>query len=104
MEYGTELARLEEFVDKLLSKYNKIKSECHALQETLRQRDDECKELKHKVAELSAERTDVGNKVANLLDRIESWENEEDAGVRRHGEQRDTQDPFFHDDPQIKTN
>lgn len=104
MEYSAELARLEEFVDKLLAKYNMLKSECHALQETLRQRDDECKELKHRVSELSAERTDVGTKVSNLLDRIELWENEEQNAIPPgNGEQPDSQAPFFHDDPQIKT-
>ena len=67
MEQGAELVRLEEFVDKLLSKYNQLKSEYASLQETVRQREAECVELKNKVFALSAERTDVGNKVAGLL-------------------------------------
>ena len=81
MEQGAELVRLEEFVDKLLSKYNQLKSEYASLQETVRQREAECAELKNKVFALSAERTDVGNKVAGLLGRIEQWESEQLAAV-----------------------
>lgn len=77
MEQSAELVRLEEFVDKLLTKYNQLKSEYIALRETLRQREAECNDLKNTVFALSAERTEVGNKVAGLLGRIEQWENEQ---------------------------
>nr|WP_321466290.1 cell division protein ZapB [uncultured Desulfobulbus sp.] len=77
MEYSAEMARLEEFVEKLLNKYNSLKLEYHTLQEVLRQRESECTELKSKVLELSAERSEVGNKVSGLLDRIEQWENDQ---------------------------
>ena len=77
MEYGTELARLEEFVDKLLNKYNKLKAEYQALQDALHQRDTECADLQKKVLALSAERTEVGSKVSGLLDRIEQWESDQ---------------------------
>jgi predicted nuclease with TOPRIM domain len=81
MEHGAELVRLEEFVDKLLNKYNQLKTEYHTIQETLQQRDAECAELKNRVVELSAERTEVGNKVAGLIGRIEQWENEHIAAT-----------------------
>lgn len=84
MEQGAELVRLEEFVDKLLSKYNQLKSEYASLQDTMRQREAECAELKNKVFTLSAERTEVGNKVAGLLDRIEQWESEQVVAVPEH--------------------
>ena len=87
MEQGAELVRLEEFVDKLLSKYNQLKSECVSLRETLRQREAECAELKNKTFLLSAERTEVGNKVAGLLGRIEQWENEQLAAVPENPEE-----------------
>jgi hypothetical protein len=67
MEQSAELVRLEEFVDKLLNKYNQLKAECRSLQETLRQRDAECADLKNTVFNLSAERTEVSNKVSGLL-------------------------------------
>lgn len=77
MENNAELVRLEEFVDKLLTKYNQLKSDYHAVQDTLRQRDAECAELKNNIFNLSTERTAVGNRVAGLLDRIEQWESEQ---------------------------
>ena len=73
MDNTTELQRLEQFVDKLLNKYNQLKADYLALQETLRERDAECADLKNNVANLSSERTEVGSRVAGLLDRIEQW-------------------------------
>ena len=103
MEYSAELVRLEEFVDKLLTKYNQLKSDCHALQDTLRQRDAECAELKGKVFELSAERTEVSNKVNGLLGRIEQWENEQTAANSEASEVRDdSQGSLFHGDSEGK--
>lgn len=104
MEYGAELARLEEFVDKLLNKYNRLKSEVHALQETLRQRESECADLKKQVVALSAERTEVGNKVSGLLDRIEQWENDQiSTSASPDEENSDSQGSLFRNDPAMKT-
>ncbi len=74
MENKTELARLEEFVDKLLTKYNQLKTDYHALQETLQERDNECVDLMTNIEELTSERTEVGSRVAGLIGRIEQWE------------------------------
>ena len=80
MDNTTELQRLVQFVDKLINKYNKLKADYLALQETLRERDAECADLKDNVANLSSERTEVGSRVAGLLDRIEQWESEHAGG------------------------
>ncbi|MGI6657003.1 MAG: cell division protein ZapB [Desulfobulbus sp.] len=77
MERNAELLRLEECVDKLLAQHVRLREEYRALQETLRQRELECAELKRNVLDLSSERTEVGNRVSGLLDRIEQWENEQ---------------------------
>lgn len=79
MESNTELVRLEQFVDKLLAKYNELKEEYHALQATLQERDNECADLKGNIADLTSERTVVGERVAGLIGRIEQWESEEDV-------------------------
>lgn len=76
MENNAELLRLEGFVDKLLAKYNQLKADFHALEDTLRERDAECADLKETIRELKSERTEVGSRVSNLLDRIEQWESE----------------------------
>jgi len=105
MENNAELTRLEEFVDKLLSKYNQLKTEYHALQETLRERDAECGELKNNVFQLSTERTEVGNRVTGLLDRIEQWETEQGMSpVEKSGSYNSIQGSLFNDDSEGKSN
>ena len=105
MENNAELVRLEEFVDKLLTKYNQLKSDYHALQETLRELDDECSDLKSNVFHLSTERTEVGNRVAGLLDRIEQWESEQGASpVEKSGSHGSVQGSLFSDDSEDKDN
>lgn len=76
MENNTELVRLEQFVDKLLAKYRKLQEMYGVLETSLEERDAECSRLKEQIAELRSERTEVGNKVAGLIDRIERWESE----------------------------
>ncbi|NLX19157.1 MAG: hypothetical protein GXY53_07755 [Desulfobulbus sp.] len=80
MDNNAELIRLENFVDNLLAKFNQLKADYHALQETLRERDAECADLKNNVFNLSTERTEVGNRVSDLLSRIEQWEAEQGGG------------------------
>ncbi|MDY0391513.1 hypothetical protein [Desulfobulbus oligotrophicus] len=77
MDNNAELIRLENFVDNLLTKFNQLKADYHALQETLRERDAECADLKNNVFNLSTERTEVGNRVSDLLTRIQEWETEQ---------------------------
>lgn len=98
MDNNAELVRLEGFVDKLLTKYNQLKSDYLALQETLRERDAECSELKNDVAGLSSERTEVGSRVAGLLDRIEQWEHEHAAGGGERAQHGGVQGTLFGDD------
>ncbi len=87
MENNAELLRLEGFVDKLLAKYNQLKADFHALEDTLQERDAECADLKEAILELKSERTEVGSRVSNLLDRIEQWESEHSAGPEAGGSQ-----------------
>ena len=98
MDNTTELQRLEQFVDKLLNKYNQLKADYLALQETLRERDAECADLKNNVANLSSERTEVGSRVAGLLDRIEQWEHEHAAGGGERAQHGGVQGTLFGDD------
>jgi len=105
MENNAELARLEEFVDKLLQKYNQLKADLHALQEKLSERDAECAELKNNVYNLASERTEVGNRVAGLLDRIEQWESDQVVSLAEKGSGYDSiQGSLFSDDLDGKNN
>ena len=105
MENNAELVRLEEFVDKLLTKYNKLKTDYHALQETLQERDTECAELKNTISDLSTERSEVGNRVAGLIGRIEEWENEHAAASGGKSNTHSSVQGFlFSDDAESKGN
>ncbi len=79
MENNAELAKLEQFVDKLLTRYHELKAEFHALQTTLQERDAECVDLKGQLSELSSERVVVGERVSGLIGRIEQWEAEQEG-------------------------
>lgn len=104
MENNAELARLEDFVDKLLAKYNQLKADYHALQETLRERDAECADLKNNVFNLSSERTEVGNRVSGMLDRIQQWEAEqgEELGDKGGTHGNSIQGSLFRDEDEGK--
>jgi septal ring factor EnvC (AmiA/AmiB activator) len=81
MENTAELARLEQFVETVLNKYNELKDNFQALEATLRERDEECAALKADIAELQNERSEVGSRVSGLLGRIEQWESEQGASA-----------------------
>ena len=80
MKSNEELVRLEQFVDNLLTKYRKLQETYRALESSLVERDAECAKLKETVGELRSERSEVGTRVAGLLERIEQWEVEQVEG------------------------
>ncbi|MHB8789526.1 MAG: cell division protein ZapB [Desulfobulbaceae bacterium] len=80
MSNNEELVRLEQFVDNLLTKYRKLQETYRALEASMEERDTECARLKETIAELRSERSEVGNRVAGLLERIERWEVEQVDG------------------------
>ena len=80
MKNNEELVRLEQFVDNLLTKYRKFQETHHALEASLAEKDAECVRLKETIAELRSERSEVGSRVAGLLERIERWEGEQPGG------------------------
>jgi chromosome segregation ATPase len=85
MNNNEELVRLEQFVDNLLTKYRKLQETYRALEMRLEERDTECTRLKETVSELRGERSEVGNRVAGLLERIERWEVEQVEGESQAG-------------------
>jgi len=101
MERNAELARLEEFVDKLLTKYNELKEEYHATQATLQERDDECADLKGQIEDLTSERSFVGERVAGLIGRIEQWETDEQDSPSM--ENQDDQGALFEEESETES-
>lgn len=92
METDIELLRLEDFVDKLLGKFNQLKVDYAELQQTLRERDAECLELKETILSMTEERNEVGSRVVSLIERIEEWELEQGETERTTSE---TDNPLF---------
>lgn len=92
METDIELLRLEDFVDKLLGKFNQLKSDYADLQQTLRERDAECVELKETIQSMTEERNEVGSRVVSLIERIEEWELEQGETERPSSS---TDNPLF---------
>lgn len=80
MKNNAELVRLEQFVDNLLTKHRKLQEAHRALEASAVEKDAECARLKETIAELRSERTEVGSRVAGLLERIERWEVDQVAG------------------------
>ncbi len=98
MENDTELKRLELFVDKLLGKYNELKEQHLSLVKTLEERDAQCEELQNDLSGLKSEQSEVGERVASLIDRIELWESEDDSEKNQDEEQGKSQNEDQNDD------
>jgi uncharacterized coiled-coil protein SlyX len=98
MESNAELVRLEQFVDTLLNKYNELKTRFYALEATLAERDAECEGLKNDIAGLQEQRSEVGDRVVGLLDRIEQWEAEQNEDGSE--EDTDKQETLFENNDQ----
>lgn len=82
MSKETELQRLEQFVEKLLAKFEELKGEKKQLQQDLDERDALIAELQGDISSKVNERTEISARVNKLVDQIEEWElslDEEDA-------------------------
>lgn len=74
----SELGRLEDFVAKLLNRFNALQTDKKRVDNLLLQREETIATLQDELASLKDERGEIGSRVSGLLDRIEEWE----AGVK----------------------
>ncbi|MBU0663568.1 MAG: cell division protein ZapB [Proteobacteria bacterium] len=74
MMQDSELGRLENFVSKLLDRFNALQAEKKRVDELLLQREETIATLQDELASLKDERGEISNRVSGLLDRIEEWE------------------------------
>lgn len=81
MMQDSELGRLENFVAKLLDRFNALQADKKKVDDLLAQREDEVAALQDELASLKDERGDISNRVSGLLERIEEWE----AGAKESG-------------------
>jgi chromosome segregation ATPase len=74
MMQDSELGRLEDFVTKLLERFNALQADKKKVDDLLLQREGAIADLQEELAALKDERGEIGNRVSGLLERIEEWE------------------------------
>ena len=74
MEQNEDLARLEQFVEKLIDSHNELKNENDEINALLQAKHEEITELQEMVKNLQEDRSVMHNRVTGLIDRIDDWE------------------------------
>lgn len=74
MEQNEDLARLEQFVEKLIGSHNQLKKEKNELMAQLQKKQQEIAELQEMVKSLQEDRGVMHDRVTGLIDRIGEWE------------------------------
>ncbi len=98
---NTKLTKLEEVVDKLIEQLKGLKNDKKMLQTTIHTREDEIKALETQVAELNDKQDKISERVDNLINSIEDWENSpestpvEESGGNEGGENQGNSTPLF---------
>jgi len=74
MSQDNELRRLEQFVEKLLARFNDLREENATLQQNLRQRGEEIEKLQLSLSAREEERSEITQRVGRMVEQIEEWE------------------------------
>lgn len=74
MSKDTELQRLEQFVEKLLAKFEELKKDKKQLLQDLSERDALIAGLQGDISSKDSERSEISARVNKLVDQIEEWE------------------------------
>jgi predicted nuclease with TOPRIM domain len=74
MEQNLDLARLEQFVEKLIESHNQLKNENNEMQVQLKAKQQEISELHEKMKNLQEDRSVMHDRVTGLIGRIDEWE------------------------------
>lgn len=74
MEQNEGLARLEQFVERLIASHNQLKAETSRVTAELRAKELENVELRKTVEDLRENRSEMHSRVTGLLERIDTWE------------------------------
>lgn len=84
MSQDNELRRLEQFVEKLLGRFSELRAEKTKLLQELQERELQIEDLRRDVSAKDIERSEISQRVNNLVEQIEEWElglEENDAEV-----------------------
>ena len=94
MENNEDLARLEQFVDKLIGSHNQLKKEKDEMMAQMQEKQQEIAKLQEMVKSLQEDRGVMHNQVTGLIDRIGEWEkvfDQDDSGQSSKSENEQTQ-------------
>lgn len=99
MSQDNELRRLEQFVEKLLARFNDLRAEKAQLDELLATREGEIADLRASLAAREEERSEISDRVGRIVEQIEEWE----AGLAEVGaEVTEVDDPAATKEPPTK--
>lgn len=74
MSQDNELRRLEQFVEKLLGRFNELRDEKSQLQQKLTAQEKVIADLRRSLAVGDEERGKISQRVGKMLEQIEAWE------------------------------
>ena len=74
MEHNEDLARLEQFVEKLVDSHNQLKKEKNEILVQVQEKQQEIAQLQEMLKSLQEDRSVMHNQVTGLIDRIGEWE------------------------------
>ncbi|PID76706.1 MAG: hypothetical protein CSB24_05115 [Deltaproteobacteria bacterium] len=74
MNRENEMDRLEETVQKLLEKYSALRAVKEDLEQNLRQKEETIEKLNGEISQMQSERGSLSNRVDNILQQIQDWE------------------------------
>jgi chromosome segregation ATPase len=74
MSQDNELRRLEQFVEKLLGRFNELREEKSQLQQKLTAQEQVIGELRRSLAVGDEERSKISKRVGKMVEQIEAWE------------------------------
>jgi chromosome segregation ATPase len=78
MEHNEDLARLEQFVEKLIGSHNQLTDENSEIHAQLQAKEQEITELQEVIKNLQEDRNVMHNRVSGLIDKIDDWEKDLD--------------------------
>ncbi len=74
MEHNEDLAKLEQFVEKLIGSHNQLKNENNKMKAQFQEKQQEIVELQETIKSLQEDRSVMHGRVTGLIDRIDDWE------------------------------
>ena len=91
----SEIKRLERYVEGLLERYTRLKSEQERLERDLKSEQDARRALQERLDGMAEERGEVSDRVSMLIERIERWEEELESGITEHNSETAAGEPYM---------